>query len=183
MPVVVVQLWEGRSTDQKRALARAITDAMVEHADASPDALHVAIQEYAREDWARSGVLAVDMDDHGEKPPAVWKLDHLLLETTDLDRALAFYVETLGFSVRKRETRVDGRPLVVTHQGLGLTNGGGRVEHVEHLAFRTRDVAGMAERARAAGIEIIDGPKPTAYGVSLYLRDPDGNKVELFGPR
>lgn len=183
MPVVVVQLWEGRSTEQKRALARAITDAMVEHADASPEALHVAIQEYPREDWARNGVLGIDMEDHGPKPPAVWRLDHLLLETSDLDRAVAFYVETLGFGVRKRETRPDGRPLVVTTQGLGLTSGGGAVEHVEHLAFRTRDVAGMAERCRAAGVEILDGPRPTAYGISLYVRDPDGNKVELFGPR
>jgi 4-oxalocrotonate tautomerase family enzyme len=183
VPVVVVQLWEGRSTDQKRALVRALTDAMVEHADASPEALHIAIQEYSREDWARDGVLAVDMEEAGDKPPAVWKLDHLLLETSDLDRAVAFYVETLGFSIRKRDTRPDGRPLVVTHQGLGLTNGGGRVQHVEHLAFRTRDVAGMAEQTRAAGVEIIDGPKPTAYGISLYVRDPDGNKIELFGPR
>jgi 4-oxalocrotonate tautomerase family enzyme len=182
LPVVVVQFWEGRSTEQKRALARAITDAMVEHADASPEALHVAIQEYSREDWARNGVLAVDMEDPGEKPPVVWKLDHLLLETSDLDRAVAFYVEFLGFTIRKQETRPDGRPLVVTHQGLGLTNGGGGVQHVEHLAFRTRDVVGMAERARTAGIEIIEGPKEWSYGVSVYLRDPDGNKIELFGP-
>ena len=183
MPVVVVQLWEGRSTEQKRALARAITDAMVEHADASPEALHVAIQEYGREDWARGGVLAVDMEEHGDKEPTVWKLDHMLLETSDLDRAVQFYVETLGFTIRKQDTRVDGRPLVVTHQGLGLTNGGGGLQHVEHLAFRTRDVKGMAERARAAGVEIIDGPKEWEYGWSVYLRDPDGNKIELFGPR
>jgi 4-oxalocrotonate tautomerase family enzyme len=183
LPVVVVQLWAGRSTDQKRALVRAITDAMVEHTDARPEALHVAIQEYSREQWARNGVLAVDMEDAGERPPAVWKLDHLLLETADLDRSLAFYVEILGFSVRKRETRPDGRPLVVTEQGLGLTNGGGRVRNVEHVAFRSRDVAALGERAREAGVEIVDGPKPTAYGISLYLRDPDGNTVELFGPR
>jgi 4-oxalocrotonate tautomerase len=63
MPVVTVQLWEGRSVDQKRALVRAITDAMVEHADARPDGLHVIIQEYSRENWARAGVLGVDRTD------------------------------------------------------------------------------------------------------------------------
>ena len=63
MPFVVVHLWEGRSVAQKRALTRAITDAMVEHADASPDALHVALQEYPRENWARGGVLGVDRTD------------------------------------------------------------------------------------------------------------------------
>ena len=60
MPFVIVHMWEGRSVEQKRALTRAITDAMVEHAEASPDALHVVIQEYARENWARGGVLGSD---------------------------------------------------------------------------------------------------------------------------
>ncbi len=63
MPFVVVHLWEGRSVDQKRALTRAITEAMGEHADANPDALHVALQEYPRENWARNGVLGVDRTD------------------------------------------------------------------------------------------------------------------------
>ena len=63
MPVVTVQLWEGRTVEQKRALTRAITDAMVEHAGARPDGLHVIIQEYSRENWARAGVLGVDRSD------------------------------------------------------------------------------------------------------------------------
>jgi 4-oxalocrotonate tautomerase len=63
MPVVTVQLWEGRTVEQKRALTRAITDAMVEHAGARPDGLHVILQEYSRENWARAGVLGVDRSD------------------------------------------------------------------------------------------------------------------------
>lgn len=63
MPFVEVHMWEGRSVEQKRALAKAITDAMVEHAGARPDALHVAIQEYPLENWARAGVLGVDRTD------------------------------------------------------------------------------------------------------------------------
>ena len=62
MAFVVVHMWEGRSVDDKRALTRAITDAMVEHAHASPDALHVVIQEYPRENWARAGVLGIDRE-------------------------------------------------------------------------------------------------------------------------
>lgn len=187
MPVVTVQLWEGRTVDQKRALSRAITEAMVVHADASPEALHVAIQEYPRESWARRGVLAIDRTDHVEaadRPPAVWRLDHVLLEVTDLGAAEAFYVGALGFAVRKREEFRDGRPLVVTEQGLGLTTGReAELSPVEHLAFRARNVAKLAGELRERGVDIVSGPAPSAYGVSLYVRDPDGNKVELFGPR
>jgi len=63
MPVVVVHMFEGRTVEQKRKLTRAITDAMIEHAGAKPDALHVAIQEYTKENWARSGVLGCDRQD------------------------------------------------------------------------------------------------------------------------
>ena len=63
MPVVTVQLWEGRTVAQKRALVRAITEAMVEHAGARPDALHVILQEIPRENWGLAGVLGVDRSD------------------------------------------------------------------------------------------------------------------------
>jgi 4-oxalocrotonate tautomerase len=63
VPVVTVQLWEGRTLDQKRALVKAITEAMVEHAGAKPDGLHVILQEIPRENWGRGGVLGVDRKD------------------------------------------------------------------------------------------------------------------------
>jgi 4-oxalocrotonate tautomerase len=63
MAVVTVQLWEGRTLEQKRKLVQAITDAMVEHANAHRDGLHVILQEVPRENWARAGVLGVDRTD------------------------------------------------------------------------------------------------------------------------
>jgi 4-oxalocrotonate tautomerase len=62
MPVVTIQMWEGRTTEQKRGLVRAVTDAMVEHAGAKPDALHVIIHEYPLENWALAGTLGIDRD-------------------------------------------------------------------------------------------------------------------------
>jgi 4-oxalocrotonate tautomerase len=58
MPVVTVQMWSGRTTEQKRKLVRAITDAMVEHANCKPDHLHVIIQDV--DSWGRAGVLGID---------------------------------------------------------------------------------------------------------------------------
>jgi catechol 2,3-dioxygenase-like lactoylglutathione lyase family enzyme len=83
--------------------------------------------------------------------------------------------------VRKREGFRDGRPLTVTNEGLGLTSGRppGRGP-LEHLAFRGRGIRALAERAGQAGVEIVRGPEPSAYGLSLYLADPDGNVVEVF---
>jgi len=63
MPVVTVQLWPGRTVEQKRRLVKAITEAMVEHADAKPDGLHVIIQEVPKDSWGRAGVLGIDRRD------------------------------------------------------------------------------------------------------------------------
>ena len=131
------------------------------------------------------GVLATSGDvlawlESARAPRAVG-LGHLLLQVSDLDAAERFYLGLLGLTVRKREDFRDGRPLVVTHEGLGLTNGRPEGQGpLEHLAFRARGVGGLAERAQAEGVTVVRGPEPSAYGVSLYLADPDGNVVEVF---
>jgi 4-oxalocrotonate tautomerase len=59
MPVVTVEMYEGRSTEQKQALVERITDAMVEEADASPEHLHVIIHDVPKESWGRDGDLGI----------------------------------------------------------------------------------------------------------------------------
>ena len=66
MPFVVVEMWEGRSMEQKRNLVKAITKAMVEEAACKPDHLHVVIHESARENWGRGGTLAIDMEENNK---------------------------------------------------------------------------------------------------------------------
>jgi 4-oxalocrotonate tautomerase len=63
MPVVTVQMWDGRTPTQKKALVKAITEAMVQHAGAKPDNLHVILQEVPRENWALAGVLGNERKD------------------------------------------------------------------------------------------------------------------------
>jgi 4-oxalocrotonate tautomerase len=67
MPVVIVELWEGRSLEQKRNLVKAITDAMVVHAGAKPDALHVIIHDVPKDSWAKAGILSIDMEKQKER--------------------------------------------------------------------------------------------------------------------
>ncbi|GAA1933610.1 isochorismatase family protein [Nocardioides marmoribigeumensis] len=113
--------------------------------------------------------------------PQALGVHHLLLETQDLDTSVDFFVDVLGFDVRKREDFRDGRRLVVTHQGLGLTEGGsGATGVLQHLCFSARHIDAIAERAKAAGHTIVRGPGPGPYGHTVYVLDPDGNEIELF---
>jgi ureidoacrylate peracid hydrolase len=113
--------------------------------------------------------------------PQALQVHHLLLETKDLAKSEQFFLDVLGFDVRKREEFRDGRPLTVTHQGLGLTTGGSGVGGtLEHLCFSARNIDALAERARAAGHNIIRGPGAGPYGYTVYVEDPDGNEIELF---
>lgn len=108
-------------------------------------------------------------------------LHHLLLQTSDLEAAERFFLDFLGFTVRHRDRFTDGRPLTVTEQGLGLTSGApGQAGAVEHIAFRHPDVRGVAERAADAGVEVLKELGPGPYGLTVYLADPDGNRIELF---
>ena len=58
MPIVKVEMWPGRTQEQKAELARAITDAVVRIARTTPDETIVIFQDVARENWAKGGVLA-----------------------------------------------------------------------------------------------------------------------------
>lgn len=108
---------------------------------------------------------------------------HLLLQVSDLQKAEDFYVGVLGFTVRKREPFAGDRELIVTNQGLGLTTGGpGDGVQVEHIAFQVDGVREIAERAKEANATLISELGPGAYGLTIYVADPDGNKIELFEP-
>jgi 4-oxalocrotonate tautomerase len=55
-------MWAGRTVEQKRKLVRAITNAMMEHADCRPDHLHVIIQDVPKDSWGRAGALGIDQE-------------------------------------------------------------------------------------------------------------------------
>ena len=58
MPIVRVEMWPGRTGAQKRELARAITEAVCNIAQTTPEATIVVFQDIAKEDWAQGGHLA-----------------------------------------------------------------------------------------------------------------------------
>lgn len=60
MPMVQITMLEGRTTEQKRKVAKRITDVLVEEANARPDAISVAFIEVSKESYASAGVLIAD---------------------------------------------------------------------------------------------------------------------------
>ncbi len=60
MPIVRVEMWPGRTIEQKRELAKAITDAMVKIAKTTPEATFVVFTTIEKENWAQGGKLSSD---------------------------------------------------------------------------------------------------------------------------
>lgn len=60
MPVVTINMVEGRTLDQKRALVKKITEAVCESVNVTPERVHIVITDMKREDYADAGVLLVD---------------------------------------------------------------------------------------------------------------------------
>jgi 4-oxalocrotonate tautomerase len=60
MPIIRVEMFVGRTRDQKRALVKELTDAFVRTCGGKPEGLHVVIQDVAKEDWGVSGDLMAD---------------------------------------------------------------------------------------------------------------------------
>jgi 4-oxalocrotonate tautomerase len=60
MPVVIVKMLEGRSVEQKRRLVKELTSVVVKFTGAAEEQVDVIIEDYARENWAKAGVLFSD---------------------------------------------------------------------------------------------------------------------------
>jgi len=60
MPVIRVEMFKGRTPEQKRAMVKEVTDAFVRTAGGTPEAVHVIIADVEKSDWAVAGTLASD---------------------------------------------------------------------------------------------------------------------------
>jgi len=57
MPVITVEMWEGRSVDQKKKLVEGLTAAMVD-IGVPAGAVHIIIKDVPKHNWATGGKLA-----------------------------------------------------------------------------------------------------------------------------
>ena len=126
-------------------------------------------------------------------------LDHVVLRVADLGRALRFYCDVLGC---EEERRIDALGLVQLRAGAALIDlvpvdsplgrhggpaAGEAGRNVDHFALQLErfDEALLRAHLEARGVapgEVAQRYGAQGMGPSMYLRDPDGNTVELKGP-
>ena len=111
-------------------------------------------------------------------------INEIVLEVLDLDRAAAFYGDTLGLQLYSRsEDRawfVAGRSRIgLWRPQVGLAQGRGGV-HV-HYAFNVHedDFAAIVEQLSDLDPEVISF-EDEGRGNAVYVTDPDGNVVEFW---
>lgn len=68
MPTIRIDMFEGRTPEQKRALVAAITEACVKTIGASPESVDILLFDIARQNWASGGMLWSDRT--AAPPPA-----------------------------------------------------------------------------------------------------------------
>ena len=130
----------------------------------------------------------------GEEPTsqvaAPPKIDHILLEVSDLNASIAFYRDFVGLSLKSqsdwfvmlesdnvgvflRNSRWDWeKPRRKGEQpGLGM-----------YPHFEVSDAAAMVEKARKAGYRIVQEPRKYDFGTEAFIADPDGYTWAFISP-
>ncbi|HWA44958.1 MAG TPA: VOC family protein [Hypericibacter adhaerens] len=126
-------------------------------------------------------------------------LDHVVLRVRDPERLERFYCEALGCRLERRQEKIGlvqlraGRSLIdlVDLAGpLGAAGGGVptvEARNMDHFCLRIEPFDAGAIRAHLIRHGVEPGAVESRYGAegegpSLYLKDPEGNEIELKGP-
>jgi catechol 2,3-dioxygenase len=121
-------------------------------------------------------------------------IGHVHLKVADLERALGFWRDVLGFEV---QAQIGDHAAFISaggyHHHIGLNTWESRGATppppghtgLYHVAVRFPDRKTLAEaliRVRDAGVP-LEGASDHGVSEAIYLRDPDGNGVELYRDR
>src|SRR5438094_7517044 len=122
------------------------------------------------------------------------RIGHVHLKVADLERALAFYRDVLGFELQQR---LGSQAAFLSaggyHHHIGLntweSQGGGPpapgttgLYHVAFLYPSRRELARALRRLIDNDVH-LDGASDHGVSEALYLHDPDGNGIELYADR
>lgn len=148
-----------------------------------------------RQVGARASGISADT----ARPAGQMRLLHTMLRVRDLDLSLAFYVEQLGMTLRRRQDFPDGRftlafvgyapeavgtVLELTYNWDGRTYSLG--DAFGHLAIEVNNVHAVVDRLSVANVPVTRAPGPLSGDPSqliAFVRDPDGYPIELIQRR
>ena len=132
-------------------------------------------------------------------PFSLRAIDHVVLRVRDLEASLAFYCGVLGctldkvqdkiglWQVRAGASLIDLVPLDGLLGKMGGAGPGDEGRNLDHFAIQVApfDEAKIRAHLAAHGVTVTESGRrygAQGDGPSVYIRDPDGNTVELKGP-
>ena len=130
----------------------------------------------------------------GETPPMITSLDHLVLTVTDIVASVAFYRDILGMQAIEFEAADGSRRWALAFGAQKINLHPAQAPFAPHAAKPRAGAADLCFLSptpleawstyfEACGQQVIDGPvqRSGALGpiVSIYIRDPDGNLLEI----
>ena len=122
------------------------------------------------------------------------RVGHVHLKVADLERAIRFYRDVLGFDVTQRMGNQAaflsaggyhhhvGLNTWESHGGSPPPDGSTGLYHVAFLYPTRRALGAALKRVLDAGVS-LEGASDHGVSEALYLRDPDGNGIELYWDR
>jgi lactoylglutathione lyase len=120
-------------------------------------------------------------------------LDHVGLKVTDMDRSLRFYCDGLGLTLLRRKDKAPGIASAVlavgaqemnlfSNPGFAGSGADGDPPGLDHfcLEVESASIDELVVALARAGIAVAQPPVKRSDGVSLFVADPDGCRVELI---
>ena len=124
---------------------------------------------------------------HGVGPS---RLDHVNLRVPDVAGGLGYWRDALGFSISEMQVEAGGEPRRVWLRRAPFSHdvaiARDTAPRLHHVAYAMRDAqalinaADVLSDARAGALEYGPGRHGTTDAFFLYIKDPDGNRIELF---
>src|SRR5574338_167607 len=128
-----------------------------------------------------------------EKQPFVPGLWGVRYQVKDVQRAIAFYTQTLGFKLDMQalpafgQVSIGGLKLILSGPGASGSRPMPNGRHQEpggwnRVLLQVQDLSARIDDLKAAGLRFRNRLEVGSGGKQIQVEDPDGNPIELFEP-